>query len=509
METQVEIPNFKLAKVGKDRERKKGGVPLWFGAPAGGGFSGAVGGLGAFGGKMSIALLAAILGAGAYGIGKVMAPSDTRFEARRKGKIFSSAPKFGGDLSHLPSSAKTEPSSLGYVTGSLDGKTPEQRAVEAEAENQVQADSGALAEAPNVQGGGTDASGLSSLSGGEKKSPFPNKIGNLSSGLSGSYSGLPGGAGLSGGIGRVFEAPKLQVTPPVRTSPFRKDSNATRAAARAVDSQSRAKGLARRQLHKAFLASQGARVGGLENRSVGAGAPFENNPGANSAITGGGTQIGGAPTGNPDGGPINPDTNPTDTGRTNQTQCSDGQITSGECAPVAKRKNATPWQGALQMAVGLLAGAMVMLGIAAYLAKTARIMPGASAPNFMMARIFAGIAAALAAFATYLGFTILNQGQKLQGGLLTGLGGIVTAASLVVMFKPEIFNRAQAQTATAINGASQTMGHTTTGTGATGSGLPQVSLPSPGSLPSSGGNSPSSIPGGESRQLVMDAGSLK
>src|SRR3989338_3271925 len=202
MSNEVQIPEFKLAKVGVKRERKKGGIPLWFlgrgasrfsGAYGGGALGGVLGGLGA---KIGVSILAAALGAGAYGLGKTLAPNEAKLAAAKQSKLFADgAPRYGGDLSGLPSNGRA-PDSLGMVSGSLDGKTPEQRAAEAaeaqaaaNAGAQVQADQDDAAQQAPAAAGVPDPASLAAAAGAGasagQSGPFASRFGNLSSALSG------------------------------------------------------------------------------------------------------------------------------------------------------------------------------------------------------------------------------------------------------------------------------------------------------------------------------------
>ncbi|MBI5631065.1 MAG: hypothetical protein HY921_09290 [Elusimicrobia bacterium] len=465
---EVEVPQFKLAKVGKERGKKKGGLPLWFGsagkgagalATGGAGSAAGGGGLAAFlatvGGKVAVALLVAALGAGAYGIGKQLAPNEGAFEAGRKPKLFASDKgKYEGDLSNLPKNTHSIPNSMGYVTGSLDGKTPEQRAAEAAAaeaaakaaaEKEAQAQSGEPPPAPEATPGGVDPAALAAAgaagapgAAGENKGPLGGKkLGELSKSLG---SGL-GGGGMSGGIGQAFSAPKLSVKAPApsKTGNFARATKAGRASARAANvGSARGKTLAARQLNRAFGQSVAARSGPLDNSSARATNAFENQPAANSGITGAGAGTGagiqgpGSGTGgtgvnSPSGG------QPTETGNAPQAE----ELAP---APAVGKKNVTPWQGLIKTAAAMLmlAGLLLLVaGILVEIAKRASTVPGAqvvAVATLKMAKTLAMIATGLAGIATLMGLMIMGQGQSKQGALLTGLGAITTAAAAWVAF---------------------------------------------------------------------------
>ncbi len=177
MPQSVEIPKLKLAKVGKRRERKKGGA-AWLGGGAGGpGFSGAVGGGaagaagGMFGGsgsaivdllevimgrglatvfcKALVVALVAGLGVGAVSVGRALKAIAERPAAKAAVFIPKTAPvdpKYDGGMGDLLNSGKGNSlrlasrgqaegaqGSVGMVSGTPDGKTQGERDAEAAA----------------------------------------------------------------------------------------------------------------------------------------------------------------------------------------------------------------------------------------------------------------------------------------------------------------------------------------------------------------------------------------
>lgn len=462
MET-AEIPNFKLAKVGK-KDRKKGGLPFGLGGGgSGSGFAGALGGsgsgagaLGALLSKAAVMLVVGMLGVGAYNVGKGMAP---KMPKKAPPKPFAQAekPKYS-DLSGVIKTQDAGASSLSMVSGSLDGKTPEQRAAEAaaaeaaakaEAERKAkeEADAAAAATGPadaagKAAGGGMpDAAALAGAVGaagsaapGGKGSPFGSRFGQLSSGLGGGHSGLSGGAGMSGGIGRQFEAGKLgqmkampQATTPGRTS------------AKPVANNGRS-GRAFKQLQAAKQRSvMGAQAPSAEGASQAADSAFNNNPGANSAITGGGAGTSGAGSGGTAAPGANPGGN-SGGGPTTGSEGTDSGTGDDPCpAEGCPGSDVTPWGGLVKLASMCILIASIILGVAALLASAPAGISTAAA------EWLGGIAAALGGIALLLGAAILAQGQKWQGALFMTMGGLVTTAGLLVAVNP-------AQTTWANNG---------------------------------------------------------
>ena len=172
----VQIPDLKLANVG-DRRRKKSGLAWW--STKGGSTSGSIGARGVLGGlrglagalsagKVAVALLVAALSAGAYGLGKALAPNDSGFLAHGKSQLFvaRAGSKYDGDLSNLPGTQRSAQSGLNMVSGSLDGMTPEEREAKAKAKAEAEAEAAKAAAdaqananagaAPTMPGGSGD-----------------------------------------------------------------------------------------------------------------------------------------------------------------------------------------------------------------------------------------------------------------------------------------------------------------------------------------------------------------
>ena len=195
---------------------------MWTGASAGSGMGGAAVGAGLNFTKMMLICLVSASGIGAVGLGRMLGNASSNEVA--KPKLFATAPKqvaikIEGDVTNLPSNPNTIPNSLGYLSGSKDGLTPEERAKKeadaaAAAEAQRVADEAAAkkaeaektAAAPAVDpnallasakaDGGKDAKDA-------KNTAFGKKFGSLSTSMGGG-SALNGGSGLSGGMNRQF-----------------------------------------------------------------------------------------------------------------------------------------------------------------------------------------------------------------------------------------------------------------------------------------------------------------
>ena len=133
-QTKPEIPNFKLAKVGDKKERKKGGLP-WLPAMGTGSkltFASVMGCKAALLGLVGVLSATAI----SYNNDKVAAANAARGASNSKvASIHRPRADYEGDLSNLPKdpNARSRGDGMSMVSGSLDGKTPEQRAAEAAA----------------------------------------------------------------------------------------------------------------------------------------------------------------------------------------------------------------------------------------------------------------------------------------------------------------------------------------------------------------------------------------
>jgi hypothetical protein len=465
MDTQnsavAEIPNFKLAKVGKGRERKRGGA-AWFGARgAGAGFSGAAGGSGAgFAGlagmsvgKIVLALLVAggvSVSVGAWQLGRSHLSGSAAGSPAAK-KLFSdkAAPQYG-DTSNVLRSENSIPNSLGFISGSTDGLTPEQRAkkqaaeaeaarkaAEAEAARVAAEDAKNKADGDAAKKNGADGknpadSGIMAGGGDLKKSLSAGKFGRLGSfGNSGSGGGLAGGAGLSGGINRNFAAP----TPAKgQNGAMAAMHNPTKpgftSGARSVAARSASKGFAKRQLDNAFAQSKNASTAGkTEAAAASAAAPFDNNAGQGSIIAGPGVSAGGPQSGTADGG--TPATTGNGGGPVSSTgggaACSAGMApdVNGACQSIATpgAKNAASYQWMVTLAEALLAILMIF-AILVMVCKGKAWLEFVAEWGSMIIGVLGGIICAL-------GVAIMAMsGDKMMGGIFAAVGGFVAATAM-------------------------------------------------------------------------------
>ena len=439
-----EVPTFKVARVGNDRKRRGGGLPWLRGSGGGarGVWSGAGGaGSGAsvnvLGMTMSKTLLAVMvtcgIGSASIYAGNMSASGDASVPAE-KPKIFvqeKNASKYEGDVSNLPTNPNSIPNSMGYVSGSIDGLTPEERAKKAAeaAEAQRKADEEAKkAEEANASadnGGHVDPAALlasAKADGGKQAGALGRKFGQLNTGTGGG-SALAGGAGLSGGVGRSFSAASLNNTNAGTLAALSKSgSKPTYARSRAATASSKTKGFARQQLMNAnTLSRAGAAAGRGETASYEAASAFDNNTGAGTAITGAGMGT----EGNSGGAKPTPNA-AADGGPTGQTPaCSGTQYpdpNTGACVStsIPKSKNATPWQNQIDIAQALLVTISVLAGVCLLLSATGY---GLVALPFLEIAILA-----LAAIVTGLGISIMAQGDYAQGAILTAVGGFILVA---------------------------------------------------------------------------------
>ena len=204
----VEIPNLKLVVAGKSRERKRGGVAALGGAGAKVGVSA---GLSL---AKTLVMLAVVGGVstGAWQVGKMLNGGSTSGAQAPVKKVFAdNGPQHYDDVSGVIKSAASIPNSTGYVSGSADGLTPEERAKKAADEEaarkaeedaakkaQAEADKQAQAQAQTP----TLPAQPEAPAGGAKKGLAGGKFGKLGSSFG--SSGLNGGSGLAGGISRGF-----------------------------------------------------------------------------------------------------------------------------------------------------------------------------------------------------------------------------------------------------------------------------------------------------------------
>ncbi|MFA6318106.1 MAG: hypothetical protein WC943_11875 [Elusimicrobiota bacterium] len=306
---ELELPDFKLKKVGKDRERRKVGLP-WFPqmgrgaqtALATGGNAARAGIFSAFlGSKIGILLMTAALSAGAWGFGKMLADQGGDTSAGLSAPSTSSGKvQYEGDLANLPGAERGK-SGLGMVSGSLSAPEPAE-AVDAEEapaadESASAGDVAAVGEAPAGEAPPAEAGEAAGEAAAAKAGAFGARPGALGS----RPSGLSGGGGLSGGISRNFGATnKLKGGSIAAAKRAAAPKKTTIASTGIRNSMNRS--LARRQLSRAQQFANASRRGGDENRSANSSSAFENNTPPGVSLTGAGAVEGApAPEGTPDG----------------------------------------------------------------------------------------------------------------------------------------------------------------------------------------------------------------
>lgn len=459
MDTQnpsVDVPNLKLAKVGKDREKKRGGAG-WFGARgAGSAFSGAAGGAGASGGLlgtgMSLAKLLTILlvsgglSAGAWQVGNMMAGSSAAGGPAAP-KVFAEkdGPQKYADTSGVIKAQNSIPNSLGYVNN--DGLTDEQRAAKKAAEDaaaakaasdaQAKADADAkekaLADAKAASATPDPAMAAAGPQAGPKLGLGGGKFGGMKSSFGGG-GGLSGGAGLSGGINRNF-AGASGLGGKGQNGALAAFRSPTKPASTRVSGtphgKSNSKGFAKQQLDNANGMSRTALASGkTENASAGAATPFDNNPSAGSVISGpglgSGTQAGPADS----GGANNPSTGgsgPISGGAACQDANFEPDI-NGNCTsqtPTPTGKNAAPYQGLLDTVLILMALVLVINVIALAFSNTQWFKEIAVALAYVMAAmgaVICGIGAKIA---------MMQHGDFMIGAIVGVVGGFITVQGLM------------------------------------------------------------------------------
>jgi hypothetical protein len=453
MDTQnsavTDVPNIRLAKVGKDRERKRGGAG-WLGARgAGSGFGGAVGGSGAGAGfagmsaaKVILSLVVAgSVSAGAWQFGRSFSGPSANGKAAAR-KVFDD--KDGGkyaDTSNVMKTQTTIPNSLGYVSGSTDGLTPEERAkraAEAEAAR-VAADEAAKKDAEEQakkdqeaasadSKSAVDPATIASTMAGKKPALGEGKFGRLG-GFGGG--GLSGGSGLSGGINRSFGGNADLGKPKINAGSMSAFRNTGKpgftSAGRSVAGRSKSKGFAKRQLDNAFAQSrQATSAGKSENAAASAASPFDNNPGQGNVIAGPGLNSG-AGAGTADGGtPMNPNAGGGPIDSNAGAACSQGMAPdiNGNCQTIQTQaaKDDAQYQWMIQLAQALL----VIIGI---LSLACLVFKG-KAWFEAIADAISAIIGALGVVVAGLGLAIMAMtGDKVMGGILTAIGALVAAVA--------------------------------------------------------------------------------
>ena len=470
----VQIPDLKLANVG-DRRRKKSGLAWW--STKGGSTSGSIGARGVLGGlrglagalsagKVAVALLVAALSAGAYGLGKALAPNDSGFLAHGKSQLFvaRAGSKYDGDLSNLPGTQRSAQSGLNMVSGSLDGMTPEEReakakskaeaeaeAAKAAADAQANANAGAAPTMPGGSGDYVDPEALAAAGKG-KGAGMEHSFGKLSSGLGGGLSG--GGGGLSGGVSRPFENTIKSNGESGKLLAMRTNRTLAATAARPVSlGRNSGRGLAQRQLNTAAMLAPSVKSGANETRSASASIPFDAGTAAAPLITGSGAQTAGAGQASPSlgSGDAAPGVNAA-SGNGSPVSGSAGAATTStvdDCTTLAAAKGwkgqwvNSPAGGCVQSVTGtgsqdttntlvkvakyLIDAAAIIAALQAVASLLWLVWPGALAYSKYLGYMLTALGAAIGG----IGFTLAGMGRP-ELGLIYGItGGVIAAASFI------------------------------------------------------------------------------
>lgn len=447
----AEVPNFKLAKVGKERDRKRGGAS-WFG-PRAGGFGGALGGAGAGSGAGAgyfaglavlktalIALLVGAVAAGAWEFGAHVGGGQDASRPKDK-KLFDSKAGSYADTSGVIKADNSIPNSLGYISGSTDGLTPEERAKKAAEEEaarkaaedaQKKADEEAAAKDKADASKAAEAAPAPAPSSAGMPKLGQGKFGALSAGLGGG-SHLSGGPGLSGGINGSFGGAaglgdkfKGQGGSMASMRNARKASMST--ASKRAAGPSKSKGFAKRQLDNAFAQSRQATAAGKgETAAENAGAAFDNNPGQGSVIAGPGVGNGAGAGSSDSGGSLNPGNSGGPVASTDP--CSDSGMyvgPDGTCVNPNNGggpKNDAPYQWMITLAEALLA-IMMIFAVLCIACKGKAWAEFVSDYASIIIGVLGGIICALGAA------IIAMTGDIMMGGIFAAVGGFCAATAL-------------------------------------------------------------------------------
>lgn len=453
-----DVPTFKVARVGEDRKRKGGAFSFlrggsgprgaWSGATGGSGLAAGAGGTGGLAGALGLnftklmmtIFLTASVGSAAVYLGARSA-ANVRSTPDKKPALFADKGdiKLEGDTSNLPSTANTIPNSLGYLSGSRDGLTPEERAKKeaeaaAAAEAQRLADEEAarkeeeerLAGNPAVDPNALLASAQADGAGGGRGSAFGKKFGSLSSSMGGGSS-LSGGAGLSGGVNRQFGSSgsikrgasgKLGAMKGAARPSYAKSGKGRLAA-------SRTKGFARKQLANANAYSRrGASAGTGETSASDAGTAFDNNPGAGNVISGPGIGQGAGSSSGADSTPNSVDNGgPTGGDPTVDCGADHYQDEYGNCKKI-KTQSGEDANPTLTMLAKIAQGLFIAIAALAILAMIVEKTVYA----YAMGVVFRTIIGVLGGIIALMGLAIMAMGDYMQGAIFAGIGGFIGIA---------------------------------------------------------------------------------
>ena len=448
-----DVPTFKVARVGNDRKRKGGGWSFLRGSGARGVWSGASGGAGAgvgiaggagaigagFGlSNFAIILAVSLIGLGLAGLGRMLGNASS--SDVKKPKAFSMASKdpvqLEGDTSNLPSTGNTIPNSMGYISGSMDGLTPEERAKKAAdaaaaAEAQRIADEEAAKKAEKDRLAGNPAVDPNALLASAKADGGPNakggslgkKFGALSSSM-GSGSSLSGGAGMSGGMNRQF-ASSGGITKGASGQLSAMKGGAHPSSSRASNAKlamGNTKGFARKQLVGANLSSRkGAAAGRSETSAADAGSAFDNNAAAGTAISGPGVGKGGGPQSDAGGG-ANPGNGSPTGGGDGGTGCGKDkyQAADGTCKEF-QTNGGTDAKPMLTMMANAVMAMLLIIGVVAAVA----IVLEKTAYGTAIAQGLKGIVGMMGVMIGLMGLAMAAMGDYVSGGVATLVGAYI------------------------------------------------------------------------------------
>jgi hypothetical protein len=465
---QPQVPQLQLAKVGERKRRKGGALPFFGGGSgaashSGGGIWGTVSGIASKSAlKIGITLLAGAIGVGAYTTGKSMRPDSSQFE--RKPQLFASKnekPQYSAsDMANLPGGSAGSQSSVGMVSGSLDGLTPEQREAKAReeeerarkaAEEQAKADAAAAQEPGNVPGMAMpDAAAMAKAAAEkEKAAAFNRKFGELTKG--GGSSGLAGGAGMGAGIGRSFESLKNKGHSGVLSTLGSNRAAGTKSS-KISTGRNPGRSLAQRQLNRAAMMSRQATAGADEKRATAASIPFDTNQGSGQMLsgTGAGTGSGGARTGAADtspssGGGGSPVGVGGGYGEAGEDDCNllaaqygwGGEFVNAPSGGCVKKQNVkgtgkddptNPYFKILKVLAILAAIISAILFVcAAFLDSVGR--------SVLM--VLGGALVAIGALEAILGLMVTGMGRTLEGGIFAVMGSLTAIAGYITYSEAE------------------------------------------------------------------------
>jgi hypothetical protein len=455
-----DVPTFKVARVGEDRKRKGGAFSFlrgggargsWSGATGGSGLAGAgAGGTGGLAGALGLnftklmmtIFLTASVGSGAVYLGARSA-ANARSTPDQKPALFADKGdiRLEGDTSNLPSTPNTIPNSLGYLSGSRDGLTPEERAKKAAeaaaaAEAQRLADEEAARKEEEERLAGNPAVDPNALlasaqadgaNGGGKGGAFGKKFGALTSSFGGGSS-LSGGAGLSGGVNRQFgSGGSIKKGASGKLSAMKGAARPSYAkAGKGRLSSSKTKGFARKQLANANAYSRrGAAAGTGETSASDAGTAFDNNPGAGNVISGPGIGQGAGSSSGADSTP-NSVNNGGPTGGDPTVDCGADhyQDEYGNCKKIKTQsgKDANP---TLTMLAKIAQGLFIAIAALAILAMIVE----KTVYTYAMGPVFRGIIGVLGGIIALMGVAIMAMGDYMQGAIFAGIGGFIGIAA--------------------------------------------------------------------------------